>query len=194
MKRKKLNLEYHKYLKSHSFIGKIYKKYFLHKFLLKYSGKDFLDIGCGIGSFLFSGSEKALGLDVNEYNVNYINKNGLKAKLIPDTGIFPISDRSYESIVCDQVLEHIKDPTLFLNEINRVIKTPGKLILGLPLEKGYKSDKDHCNFYTPKKAIKLIEYNSRLVHERTIYYPLPLKIFGKLFKQQFFYLLFKTIN
>ena len=41
---------------------------------------------------------------------------------------------------------------LFLSEINRVIKKPGKLILGLPLEKGYQADKDHCNFYTPKNS------------------------------------------
>ena len=194
MDSKNLNLEYHKYLKSHSLIGKIYKKHFLHKFLLKYSGQDFLDIGCGLGNFLLSVSEKALGIDVNEYNVTYINKNGLKAKLIPSNGIFPLKDKSYESIVCDQVLEHIEDPALFLSEIDRVIKTPGKLILGLPLEKGYKADPDHCNFYTPKNAIKLIESNTRLVHQRTIYYPLPLKIFGKFFKQQFFYLLFKTFN
>ena len=138
------------------------------------------------------GSEKALGLDVNEYNIEYIQKNGLKAKLIPKNGIFPLEESSYDSIVCDQVLEHIKDPTLFLTEINRVVKSPGKLILGLPLEKGYKADKDHCNFYTPKEAITLIEGNTRLVHQRTIYYPLPLKIFGKFFRRQFFYLIFKT--
>ncbi len=186
------HLEYHKYLKSHSLIGSIYKRYFLHKFLLKHSGNEFLDIGCGLGSFLLLGSEKALGLDINEYNVNHINKKGSKAKLIPKNGIFPLIDSSFESIVCDQVLEHIKEPSLFLNEINRVIKSPGKLIMGLPLEKGYKADNDHCNFYTPKKAIRLIESNTRLIHQKTIYYPLPLKIFGKFFKRQFFYLLFKT--
>ena len=192
MEKNNLNLEYHRYLKSHSLVGKIYKKYFLHKFLLKHSGYDFLDVGCGLGSFLSLGSEKALGLDINEYNVKYVNKKGLKAKLIPNDGIFPLSDKSYKSIVCDQVLEHIPDSTLFLKEINRVIKSPGQLMLGLPLEMGYKADKDHCSFYTPKKAIQLIERNTRLVHQRTIYYPLPLKIFGKFFKQQFFYLLFRT--
>ena len=188
------DFEYHKYLKTHSFKSNIYKKYFLHKFLIKYSGNDFLDIGCGLGSFLKLGSEKALGLDINEHNINYIINKGLKAKLIPKNGIFPLKEKSYQSIVCDQVLEHIQDPTLFLSEINRVIKSPGQLIIGLPLEKGYKADPDHCSFYTPGKAIRLIESNTRLVHQKTIYYPLPLEIFGKLFRQQFFYLFFKTFD
>ena len=52
-------LEYHNYLKSTSKLGYLYKKYFLHKFLLKLTGPRFLDVGCGIGNILELGSRIA---------------------------------------------------------------------------------------------------------------------------------------
>ncbi len=187
-------LEYHNYLKSASKLGYLYKKYFLHKFLLKLTGPSFLDVGCGIGKILELGSNDCLGIDINEFNVNYIKSKGLKAKVIPNTNVFPIEDSSFSSILCDQVLEHIEEPTILISEMDRVSKYTGKIIIGLPLEKGYKADPDHCKFYTPKSAIQLIEKDTNLKHKKTIFYPFPLKIFGKFFRQQFFYLVFEKVN
>ena len=127
-----------------------------------------------------------LGIDINKFNVNYVNSKGLKARIIPKTNIFPLEDSSFSSILCDQVLEHIDDPSTLISEMHKVLEYPKKIIIGLR-EKGYKADPDHKKFYTPKSAIKLIENNKSLKHNN--FYPFPFKIFV-IFRQQFFYLVF----
>ena len=104
---------------------------------------------------------------------------------------YNLINNSFPSVIIDQVIEHLEEPNFLLKEINRVISTPGKLIVGLPLEKGFKSDPDHVKFYTPDLAIRLIEQQTNLIHKKTIYYPLPPQYFGKFFKQQSFYMLFE---
>ena len=185
-------LHYHKYLQKVSKLGLLYKRFFLHPFLLKLAGNVFLDVGCGIGLLLKSGSSKAVGLDINKYNVNQIKDQGLNAILIPESGIFPVEDNSFSSVIIDQVIEHLEDPKYVLKEIDRVLSSPGNLIVGLPLERGFQSDPDHVHFYTPASAIDLIENQTNLFHKKTIYYPLPYRYFGKLLRQQSFYLLFET--
>ena len=71
--------EYHQYLKNIKWIGKLYRSLFLHPMLQKIVGKEFLDVGCGIGDFLERGNENSLGLDTNNYNIIYLNSRG-KAK------------------------------------------------------------------------------------------------------------------
>ena len=123
--------EYHKFLLKTSFLGKIYRYFFLFPFLRILTGPKFIDVGCGVGSFLKYGSKESVGLDINPFNINYINnKLNLNSKLIPSSGIFPLSESSYPVIICDQVIEHLDNPNNLLNEINRVIKPNGTIIIG----------------------------------------------------------------
>lgn len=41
-------------------------------------------------------------------------------------------DQSYDSIVCNQVLEHVFEPNEFLGDINRVLKPGGRLLVSVP--------------------------------------------------------------
>ncbi len=46
---------------------------------------------------------------------------------------FPYSDASFDTVVCSEVIEHLKyDPAHMLREINRVLKPGGRLILTTP--------------------------------------------------------------
>lgn len=45
---------------------------------------------------------------------------------------FPFADGSFDSLLCNQVLEHVPDPIQFLDECARVLKPDGKLLLSVP--------------------------------------------------------------
>jgi len=66
---------YHNYLLKESISGYFYRRLILYPFLRIIAGSEFLDVGCGIGIFLKYGSKKSLGLDVNPFNIDLINKS-----------------------------------------------------------------------------------------------------------------------
>jgi SAM-dependent methyltransferase len=45
---------------------------------------------------------------------------------------FPLDSSSFDVVLCNQVLEHVFNPEEFLDEVNRVLKPNGKLILTVP--------------------------------------------------------------
>jgi SAM-dependent methyltransferase len=104
-----------------------------------------LDVGCGIGDYLRY-NKNAIGAEINQYNVNYCNKLGCEAHLIVD-GILPFEDNSFDGVILDNVLEHLTDPKFVLDEISRVLKSEGILVIGVPGVKGYTMDDDHKIFY-----------------------------------------------
>lgn len=48
------------------------------------------------------------------------------------TDMEPVSDGSYDTVLCSEVLEHVPDPTAAVAEIKRVLRPDGKLILTVP--------------------------------------------------------------
>jgi ubiquinone/menaquinone biosynthesis C-methylase UbiE len=183
---------YHEYLLKESLFGFIYRRFILYPILKLLTGNEFLDVGCGVGIFLSFGSKKSIGLDINPYNIKKINSKGdSKAYLINKDGTFPLKDSSIKTIICDQVIEHIDDPNMLLSEISRVIKKKGKIIIGLPMEKGFKSDPDHKRFYGIKN-IKEITSKFEMKYIFHFYFPLFFKIFGKFFTWQYMYVILKS--
>ncbi len=188
-------IQYHKYLLKESFSGYLYRRLILYPLLRLITGPEFLDVGCGVGIFLNYGGAKSLGLDINPLNVNLINKRkNSRALLIKENGEFPIKSESFKAIICDQVLEHIEDPTIIINEISRVIKNQGKIIIGLPMQKGFSCDPDHKKFYTIKSFKKLITKNLNLKYKFHFYFPIPISYAGKYFSWQYMYIILESIK
>lgn len=88
-----------------------------------------LDIGCGTKPYqsLFT-VDSYIGLDIA---TEISRKVGL-ADYLYDGRSFPFSDASFDSALCNQVLEHVFNPDEFLLEINRILKPGGKLLLTVP--------------------------------------------------------------
>lgn len=88
-----------------------------------------LDVGCGTKPYqsLFNVDEY-LGLDIDSEN---LRKRGI-ADYFYDGNTFPIESDSFDSALCNQVLEHVFNPDAFLSEIHRVLKHNGKLLLTVP--------------------------------------------------------------
>jgi SAM-dependent methyltransferase len=88
-----------------------------------------LDVGCGQKPYreLFESTEY-IGLELDSPE-NRINK---KADYFYDGLLFPFKDEEFDSIITNQVLEHVFNPTEFLAEVNRVLKQQGTLLLTVP--------------------------------------------------------------
>ena len=148
---------YYNYLRHRSLAGYFYRRYWLYPRLSKYLKGQTLDVGCGIGDFLHY-CKGAVGVDINPFLVAFCRENGLDVKqMTPD--LLPFDDASFESVMLDNVLEHLSEPQALLCEIHRVVIQDGVLIVGVPGHRGYASDEDHKTFYDEKMLISTLAFN-----------------------------------
>lgn len=139
------NIEYASYLRSRSLAGNLYRKYWLYPQLSKCLKDKTLDVGCGIGDML-SFRSNTVGVDINPHNVAYCKELGHDAQvMLPD--LLPFRDTSFDSVLLDNVLEHIAEPTPLLAEIHRVLRPQGVVLIGVPGLRGQACDSDHKVFY-----------------------------------------------
>jgi SAM-dependent methyltransferase len=139
------NQQYFEYLQSRSLIAEIYRKYFLYPKLNRYLKGKLLDVGCGIGDMLVYRAN-TIGVDINPLNVEFCKQRGCEAYEMPIDKL-PFEDGSFDSVLLDNVLEHILDPYPLLTEIKRVMRKDAVFLIGVPGVKGQSSDPDHKVFY-----------------------------------------------
>ena len=157
------NQIYFEYLMKRSFLGDLYRRYVLYPRLNLHLKGRVLDVGCGIGDML-SYRKNTVGLDVNSLNVDFCQKRQLEAHMMkPD--VISFKDKTFDSVLLDNVLEHIEKPSLLFKEIRRVLKPDGILLIGVPGIKGYESDDDHKVFYDEKKLHALAQKNNFNVNQ-----------------------------
>ena len=98
------------------------------EFASKLSGR-LLDVGCGSKPYRsFFTVDAYIGLDID---CETSRQRGI-ADQFYDGNAFPFPDNSFDSALCNQVLEHVFNPDEFLGEIARVLKPGGKLLLTGP--------------------------------------------------------------
>lgn len=104
----------------------------------KFNCKNVLDIGCGTGTILslLSINENIClsGVDLSEEMIN-IAKQRLKGSIelkIGDSEKLPWEDDTFDAILCTDSFHHYPEPEKVLNEMARVLKANGNLIIGDP--------------------------------------------------------------
>ncbi len=55
----------------------------------------------------------------------------------------PVPDKSYDVILCTEVIEHIPDPISAIKEISRILKPGGSLLITAPLQSGLHQEPYH---------------------------------------------------
>lgn len=177
---------YFSYLKSRSKLSLFYRNFVLFPRIKHFTKRKNLDIGCGIGDYL-KYDKNSIGVDINLDCVNYCKSLNLDCYQMKEDEL-PFDSNIFDSILLDNVLEHIENPKLILKEINRVLCPNGNFIIGVPCEKGYEHDNDHKQFYDIKKLKKLLikEYSLKYY----FYTPPFSYAFRKYFKQVALYAIF----
>lgn len=109
-----------------------------YKEAAKYVQGKVLEIGTGSGygiEVIAPKTTEFWTLDKTYININYqkySNTRFIKTKVPP---IANIPDNYFDFVICFQVIEHIKDANLLLEEIKRVLKDKGILIISTPNSK-----------------------------------------------------------
>lgn len=62
---------------------------------------------------------------------------------VSDATAIPVDDGSFDAVICTEVLEHVLEPALVLQEISRILRDGGRLILSAPLGSGLHQEPDH---------------------------------------------------
>jgi SAM-dependent methyltransferase len=183
---------YFSYFNQKSIIGDIYRKYFLYPAINKRLNGMVLDIGSGLGNFLKFRSN-SVGVDVNPYFVEYCVKSNLNVTLMRDNKI-PFDSNHFNSVLLDNVLEHIEDPSLLMMEIYRVLDGGGCLLVGVPGLKGFNSDQDHKVYYDFSNLITTI---SKFGFTYSSHFYMPLfrsKFLSKFMRQYCLFVKFSKSN
>lgn len=91
--------------------------------------KTVLDVGCGRKPYRdFIPAVTYLGLEIDTPRSRVMSK----ADAFYDGGTLPFANSSFDAVLCSQVFEHVFTPAEFLQEICRVLRPGGCLLLAVP--------------------------------------------------------------
>jgi len=140
------------------------------------TGKKILDLGSGDGSFVNVCKENnidAFALDAYSQKINFENDK------------LPYDDEYFDFVTLTSLIEHIVNPKILLQEINRVLKKNGFVIVTTPNFKySYKifyDDPTHVRPYTKISIERLLDFYDFeivktvpfMVNKSTIFWKIP---------------------
>jgi SAM-dependent methyltransferase len=128
-----------------------------------------LDVGCGSSRIIGDLPAGSVAVDVLQRKLRYARKFG--RPLARASGFaLPFADASFPCVLCSQVIEHVPKESPILDELCRVLKPGGRLVLGTPdyanwqwvyIEKlygmvpgGYKDE--HISHYTNRELREIM--------------------------------------
>ena len=154
-------------------------------------GSVILDAACGVGygSEFLEPVEQYVGIDYAKYNIKYAkdtygnyNRRFIDADIYKLENIFP--DRSFDTIISFETLEHLDRPQDVLSIFFRLLKPQGKLIVSIPLNHpdtvyhkciyNHRSIKLLFSQYSPQYEFYLQEYLQTSLKIRELSETLPI--------------------
>lgn len=104
---------------------------FYDRNLKKYAKGNLLDLGCGKVPLYIAYKDKINNCVCVDWE-NTSHKNEFIDKIVDLNNELPFDDNSFDTIILSDVLEHIQNPMLVWNEMNRILKEGGVLIMNVP--------------------------------------------------------------
>ena len=168
------------------FIPKLYetvKKVNLkHKYGIATKGMQpgkLLDIGCGVGDFLHTAENKGwqcTGIEPSE-DAKEIAHKRMKAPIYNSEQLEQLPDKSFDLITMWHVLEHVDDLKWQVEQLQRLVKPNGRIVIAVPNYKSYDGQfyqehwaaydvPRHLNHFSRNTITKIFKANN-LILERT---------------------------
>ena len=102
-------------------------------------GENIIDVGSGLGYFtdlLAKSGAKCTGVDLDKLCISYCQKEMRGEYDISDVHCLPFPDNHFDKALCTEVLEHVNLNGKILEEIRRVVKKGGTLVVSVPCSEG----------------------------------------------------------
>jgi len=129
---KKIHEDYHIKLDNSNLLR---YKWYKDKYFKNLKGKKILEIGCGDGGVVqfLKDENEVYGVDISKNALGLLEQQGIKGALIDiSKEDLPFKDSEFDVIIILEILEHLKSPQNAIEEIQRVLKKNGKLIISIP--------------------------------------------------------------
>lgn len=137
-------------------------------------GPKVLDVGCGsgIGTYLLAQrpeTSEVIGLDIADDAISIAlgNLSGVDASILGKVHLFqgwaeslPWDSGYFDGILLGEVLEHVYDDVQVLDEVFRVIRPGGNLLVSVPIRGGL--DDDHLRMFTSNSILDLLKSRFRV--------------------------------
>jgi len=94
-----------------------------------------LEVGCADGWMTKHIAKKVetYVVDISVTHLQIARKKASKANyILSDAHRLPFKERSFNTVICEEVLEHLQTPPKAINEIHRVLKKGGTTIITVP--------------------------------------------------------------
>lgn len=117
-----------------------------------------MDIGCGTGFNLKNlsnnGYTNTIGLDISFLALDFANKKVVNPLVVGNTNHLPFIDSIFDLLLALDMLEHVENDNIALEEIYRTTKTDGRVVFfvpAIPLLWGFQDEVgNHFRRYTKK--------------------------------------------
>ncbi|HZI51401.1 MAG TPA: class I SAM-dependent methyltransferase [Terriglobia bacterium] len=137
------------------------------RFAAKHAGQRILDLGCGYGAYslaLLKEGRSCVGCDVNLQYLKKAAASGLPA--VAAEGALPFSDKSFDTVLLFEVIEHVPPIEAILKEAFRVarknvlVTVPNaqdlELLKGNDVTYAHMLSSDHVHFFDPDGLSQLL--------------------------------------
>ena len=149
------------------------------RFARRHAGTKILDLGCGFGAY--STALREYGLDCFGCDLNFEYLRKAAASGVPVTNadsVLPFADRSFDTVLIFEVLEHVSDVSKVLSEAFRVARQ--NVLITVPNSENIELMKtndvtyahmlssDHLHFFEPESLEQLLRrYSKDVAIERS---------------------------
>jgi len=148
-----------------------------------------LDIGGGKGYVAKLLNEigcKTVGLDIKPSFVQQMVNAGLPA-VLADGGKLPFRSSTFDLVTCFEMLEHVANPEGVLEEISRVLRKKGLLVLTTPTANpintvvdSVRGEKTHISEMPWRVLVNLVgKHFNKVVCKPILSLPIPPSLFGR---------------
>jgi len=122
-----------------------YQSFISNKISLIAKSGQILDLGGGKRFQKWLAPYKPLFNESDYKTFDYDASTG--ADIVGDIHDIPLSDDSFDSVICSSVLEHVKDPRKAVKEIHRILKPGGAVFVMVPSTYPYHARPGHYPDY-----------------------------------------------